>query len=136
MTFFAYGTLLDPEYQRELFGREVPTARATLPGWRTVFTESGFLTIVRRPGAVVSGALVTVDERERAICDAWEDVPLYTLVSVVAVDTSGQDVETWAYIRAVAGGEPVPTGVLARAERSEVIRSIRRFLAIGRGHAG
>jgi gamma-glutamylcyclotransferase (GGCT)/AIG2-like uncharacterized protein YtfP len=128
MIFFSYGTLLDPEYQRELFGRSVPTRPATLDGWLAVFTEGGFLTIVRRRDARVAGALVSVDERELAICDAWEDVPLYERVDVT-VTSAGERVRTWAYVRAVAGGEPAPPGMLARADRPAVIEAIRRFRA-------
>jgi len=134
--FFSYGTLLDPEYQRELFGRSVPTAPATLPDWQAVFTPTGYLTIVPRAGAEVRGALVTVDERELAICDAWEEVPLYERIDVRALDAHGDPVGTWAYVRAVPGGEPAPPGVLARADRADVIRTIRRFRAEGGGHTG
>jgi gamma-glutamylcyclotransferase (GGCT)/AIG2-like uncharacterized protein YtfP len=135
VTFFSYGTLLDPEYQRELFGRSVPTEAAAVRDWRAVFTESGYLTIVRAPGAVVHGALIAVDERELAICDAWEDVPLYTRVDVRATRAGdGAAIDTWAYVRAVDGGEPAPPGTLARASRADIIRAIRRFRADGAGH--
>jgi gamma-glutamylcyclotransferase (GGCT)/AIG2-like uncharacterized protein YtfP len=126
--FFSYGTLLDPAYQRELFGRSVPTTPATLDDWLAVFTESGYLTIVPRAGARVAGALVTVDERELAICDAWEDVPLYRRVDVTVV-AAGERVATWAYVRDVPDGEPAPPGVLSRADRPTVIDAIRRFRA-------
>jgi gamma-glutamylcyclotransferase (GGCT)/AIG2-like uncharacterized protein YtfP len=134
MIFFSYGTLLDPEYQRELFGRAVPTEPATLDGWRAVFTESGYLTIVPDAGGSVRGALVTVDERELAICDAWEDVPLYARVDVRVRGHDGTPVDTWAYVRAVPGGEPAPPGVLSRAERAAVVAAIRRFCADGSAH--
>jgi gamma-glutamylcyclotransferase (GGCT)/AIG2-like uncharacterized protein YtfP len=138
--FFSYGTLLDPDYQRELFGGTVPTTPATLHGWRAVFTESGYLTIVPRADGIVRGALVTVDERELAICDAWEDVPLYERVPVRvhgddgAPVGGGATIDTWAYVRQVASGEPAPTGVLSRASRETVIAAIRRFREDGRGH--
>ena len=136
MIFFSYGTLLDPEYQRELFGRSVPTAPATLEDWQPVFTETGYLTIVPRPGANTRGALVTVNERELAICDAWEDVPLYARSDVRVRDDGGTSVATWAYVRAVPDGEPAPAGVLAKSERASVIAAIRRFRRGGGGHAG
>jgi len=97
MRFFSYGTLLDPEYQRELFGRSVPTEPATCHGWQAVFTPSGYLTIVPQPDAVVVGALVTVDERELAICDAWEEVPLYERVALSVTRRDGSAVATWAF---------------------------------------
>ncbi len=134
MIFFSYGTLLDPEYQRELFGRAVPTVPAGARDWQAVFTESGFLTIVRRPGALVRGALVTVDARELAICDAWEEVPLYARVELRATPDGGEPVDTWAYVRDVAGGEPAPPGILTHAPRADIIATIRRFRATGAGH--
>ncbi len=138
MIFFSYGTLLDPEYQRELFGRAVPTSPATLHDWCAVFTGSGYLTIVPQPGAAVRGALVTVDARELAICDAWEEVPLYARVPVQVVRDAAEPIDTWAYVRAVDAdadaGEPAPPGVLARASRAEIVAAIRRFLADGGGH--
>ncbi len=136
MIFFSYGTLLDPEYQRELFGRSVPTTPAALPDWQAVFTPSGYLTIVRRPGTRVEGALVDVDERELAICDAWEEVPLYTRTTVRVTAADGAMIDTWAYVRDVPGGEPAAPGVLTRASRAEVLRAIRRFRRDGSGHTG
>jgi gamma-glutamylcyclotransferase (GGCT)/AIG2-like uncharacterized protein YtfP len=133
--FFSYGTLLDPEYQRELFDRVVPTQPATLHGWRAVFTPSGYLTIVPDPAGSVAGALVDVDERELALCDAWEDVPLYERVGVEAVDAHGTAVATWAYVRAVDGGDPAPPGVLSRASRAAVVDAIRALRSGGGGHA-
>ena len=136
MIFFSYGTLLDPEYQRELFGQSVLTAPATLDDWQPVFTETGYLTIVPSPGARTRGALVTVDDRELAICDAWEDVPLYARTDVRVRDDGGASVATWAYVRTVPDGEPAPEGVLAKSERTAVIAAIRRFRCGGGGHAG
>ncbi len=136
MIFFSYGTLLDPEYQRELFDRVLPTFPATLHDWTAVFTESGYLTMMPERGAVVHGALVTVEERELTVCDAWEDVPLYVRVDVRVVDDEGVEVATWAYVRTVTSGEPAPAGVLARADRGDVVRTIRQFRTTGRSHAG
>ena len=135
MIFFSYGTLLDPEYQRELFDRVLPTVSATLHDWVALFTDSGYLTLMPQFGAVVHGALVTVDKRELAVCDAWEDVPLYARVDVRVVDVNGIAVATWAYVRTVTSGEPAPAGVLARADRRDVVRTIRQFRTTGRGHA-
>ncbi len=136
MIFFSYGTLLDAEYQAALFGRAVPTTPARLHGWRAVFTASGFLTIVRDPDGTVDGALVRVDERELAICDAWEEVPLYERTPVTVI-CDGANVDTWAYVRDVPDGDPAPPGMLARADRAGVLRAIHDFRA-GRagGHTG
>jgi gamma-glutamylcyclotransferase (GGCT)/AIG2-like uncharacterized protein YtfP len=131
MTFFSYGTLRDAEFQRELFGHSVPTTPARLDGWQTVFTSSGYLTLVRADGASVEGALVEVNDRELAICDAWEEVPRY-LPTPMTVVCDGRPLETWAYVRPVEGEyEPAPPGALARADRAAVIAAIRAFRAGG-----
>ncbi len=133
MIFFSYGTLLDPEYQRELFGRRLPTRPAVVHDWRAVFTASGYLTIVPRPGSLVRGALVEADDEQLAICDAWEEVPLYTRTPLIAV-VDVESIETWAYVRPAVDDQPAPAGILSRGSRADVVSAIRRFIADRRGH--
>jgi gamma-glutamylcyclotransferase (GGCT)/AIG2-like uncharacterized protein YtfP len=123
---FAYGTLRDAEYQRELFGRTLPTRPATLPDWLVVVAERGFLTLVRAPGETACGDLVTVDDAALAIADAWEEVPLYARLTVEARagDTA---VAASVYVRTTASNERAPAGTLACHARSEVLTQIRAF---------
>lgn len=126
MEIFAYGTLRDAEYQRELFGGTLPARPATLPDWLVVIAEGGFLTLVRAPGETASGDLVTVDDAALAIADAWEEVPLYARLAVEA-RAGGIAVAASVYVRATASNERAPAGMLARHARSEVLAHIRAF---------
>jgi gamma-glutamylcyclotransferase (GGCT)/AIG2-like uncharacterized protein YtfP len=126
---FAYGTLRDAEYQLALFDRTLPTRPATLRGWRTAFTPSGYLTLVRDEKASVSGALVTLDAAAREVADAWEEVPLYELCAVRARDEHGAEVACHTYVRPSESGEPAPPDALARFDRAAVLEAIRVFRA-------
>jgi len=126
MEIFAYGTLRDPEYQRELFGRTLPTRPATLPDWLVVIAEGGFLTLVRAPGETASGDLVTVGEAVLGIADAWEEVPLYARLTVEA-RAGGTAVAASVYVRTTASNERAPAGMFARHARNAVLAQIRAF---------
>jgi gamma-glutamylcyclotransferase (GGCT)/AIG2-like uncharacterized protein YtfP len=126
---FAYGTLRDPGYQRELFGRAVAMRAATLRDWMPVFTESGYLTIVPSPGETTAGDLIALDMGDVLVADAWEEVPLYVraLVDVTAGD--GASVPAWVYVRPSESAERAPDGVLTRHDRDRVLAQIRAFRA-------
>jgi gamma-glutamylcyclotransferase (GGCT)/AIG2-like uncharacterized protein YtfP len=127
---FSYGTLRDPEYQRALFDRVVPTQPATLHGWMPVFTCSGYLTIVPSADSAVCGAIVHLDDTQRATADAWEEVPLYEIREVQAELAGGTSVTCIAYVRPSASRERAPAGdALARHDRATVLAAIREFRA-------
>jgi len=126
---FAYGTLRDPEFQRELFGRALPMRSATLPDWATVITESGYLTIVAWPGNRLAGALLTLDDDALAIADAWEEVPLYDRQKMRVSTHDGVTLDAWVYVRATPSRERAPDGALAAHDRLDIIADIRRFRA-------
>ena len=127
---FAYGTLRDAEYQRELFGHELPMQPATLADWMPVVAEGGYFTIVPAGGETVSGDLLELNERDLAIADGWEEVPHYVR-SIVEVIAGGAPVEAWVYVRPTESREPAPAGMLARHDRSTVLAAIRSFRATG-----
>jgi gamma-glutamylcyclotransferase (GGCT)/AIG2-like uncharacterized protein YtfP len=120
---FVYGTLRDAEYQRTLFGREVPTRPATLPGWLAVVAETGYFTIVAAPGETVSGDLITLNDEQLALADAWEDVD-YERLPIEAGDASGA-VPAFVYVRATASRERIQPGTLAAHPRARVLEQIR-----------
>jgi gamma-glutamylcyclotransferase (GGCT)/AIG2-like uncharacterized protein YtfP len=122
---FAYGTLRDAEYQAALFGRALPTRPATLPGWLAVVAEGGYLTVVRAAGETVSGDLVTLDDAQLAIADAWEEVPLYERLQVDVRDAHDAIVPAWLYVRPTASRERAPAGMLTHHPRSVVLAQIR-----------
>ena len=103
---FSYGTLRQPEVQRALYGREVPTAPDALPGWRVDWLRitdpevvrisgSDRHPILRRAGALdsVEGARLELTDEELAATDDYE-VDDYRRVEVLLA--SG--VAAWAYL--------------------------------------
>ncbi|MEV4738923.1 GDSL-type esterase/lipase family protein [Streptomyces sp. NPDC049555] len=106
-TLFTFGTLRDAHVQTALFGRPVPSSPASLPGYATrplaitdpsVIATSGLdvhLTLVRRIGAEVEGAVLHLTDAELAAADAYE-VDDYARRRVVL--TSGEN--AWAYLDA------------------------------------
>jgi gamma-glutamylcyclotransferase (GGCT)/AIG2-like uncharacterized protein YtfP len=120
---FVYGTLRDAEYQRALFGCEVPARPATLPDWIAVVAETGYFTIVRAPGETVSGDLITLDDEQLALADAWEDVD-YERLRIEARDSTGA-VPAFVYVRATQSRECIAPGTLSRHPRAEVLEHIR-----------
>ncbi|GGP52570.1 GDSL-type esterase/lipase family protein [Streptomyces abikoensis] len=106
-TLFSFGTLLDEKVQKELFGRAVPTSPASLAGHTTrpiritdesVIATSGLdvhLTLERRIGAAVEGAVLHLTDADLAAADDYE-VDDYTRRRVRL--SSGET--AWAYLDA------------------------------------
>ncbi|MFE1949266.1 GDSL-type esterase/lipase family protein [Streptomyces sp. NPDC059524] len=104
-TLFSFGTLLDQRVQTALFGRTVPTTAASLAGHATrpltitdasVIATSGqevHLTLERRIGSTVEGAVLHLTDRELAAADDYE-VDDYARRRVLL--TSGES--AWAYL--------------------------------------
>ncbi len=124
---FVYGTLRDREYQRELFGHEVPMRPATLDGWLAVVAETGYFTILRAPGETVAGDIITLDEQQLTLADAWEDVD-YKRVTVEAHDATGA-VLAFVYVRPTASRERIDPGTLSRHPRATVLAHLMSFRA-------
>jgi gamma-glutamylcyclotransferase (GGCT)/AIG2-like uncharacterized protein YtfP len=124
---FVYGTLRDAEYQEALFGRALSTRPATLPDWRAVVAEGGYLTVVPEPADAVNGDLIALDDAALATADAWEEVPLYARVPVEVRTAGDITVSAQVYVRATAARERAPEGLLAQHDRREVLEHIREF---------
>lgn len=104
---FSFGTLLDERVQTALFGRAVPSTPASLAGHATrpqpitdpaVIAASGLdvhLTLERRIGAAVEGAVLHLTDRELAAADDYE-VDDYARRRVLL--SSGES--AWAYLDA------------------------------------
>jgi gamma-glutamylcyclotransferase (GGCT)/AIG2-like uncharacterized protein YtfP len=127
LPLFAYGTLRDPEYQRELFARTYPMRPAEAPGFLVVSTGGGYVAATARPGATIAGALVELDAAAYAIADAWEDRSVYDRIEIEARLADGEPARCFIYVRPGAAGAAVGDGRLADRPRSEVIADIRRF---------
>ncbi|MFI9251282.1 GDSL-type esterase/lipase family protein [Streptomyces sp. NPDC053069] len=123
---FSFGTLLDPRVQTALFGRIVPTTAASLAGHTTrplaitdesVIATSGHdvhLTLERKLGGTVEGAILRLTDQELAAADDYE-VDDYARRRVLL--TSGET--AWAYLdarplrsaaRIVIVGDSIPYG--------------------------
>lgn len=126
---FAYGTLRDPEYQRELFGAEFTMEPARIRGFSVRASTGGYLAAVADPAGVIDGALVHLDAAARLVADAWEDLTVYARAAAVARLADGRDVACFLYVRAGIAGPPVTDGRLTDRSRADVITDIRRFRA-------
>lgn len=129
LPLFAYGTLRDPDFQRELFGRTLPIEPARLADFIVLSTGGGYLAAVPRAGESVEGSLLTLDSTAYAVADAWEDLTVYARVETVAVCADERRVPCCVYVRPGASGVPVADGRLADRPRADVIADIRRFRA-------
>jgi gamma-glutamylcyclotransferase (GGCT)/AIG2-like uncharacterized protein YtfP len=126
---FAYGTLRDPEYQRELFGAEFALEPARVCGFSVRGSAGGYLAAAADPGGVIEGALVHLDAAALTIADAWEDLSVYARAAAEAQLADGRRVPCFLYVRPGWTGAPVTDGRLADRPRADVIADIRRFRA-------
>jgi gamma-glutamylcyclotransferase (GGCT)/AIG2-like uncharacterized protein YtfP len=126
---FAYGTLRDPDYQRELFGRTYQMHRAWVAGYIARVSRSGYLAAAPRLGALIDGAIVEIDAAGLAVADAWEDLDVYDRIEIDAQRADGRIVRCWIYVIADVDGPPVVDARLADRTRAEIIADIRRFRA-------
>ena len=106
-TLFSFGTLLDERVQTSLFGRAVPSTPASLAGHitrplpitdPTVIATSGLdvhLTLARKHGSAVEGAVLHLPDDDLAAADAYE-VDDYVRRRVLL--SSGES--AWAYLDA------------------------------------
>jgi gamma-glutamylcyclotransferase (GGCT)/AIG2-like uncharacterized protein YtfP len=129
LPLFAYGTLRDPEYQRELFDRVFPQRPAEVRDYVVVSTGGGYLAAAFRPGAEITGSLVELDSAAYAIADAWEDRTIYDQIEVTASSGAGRSERCFMYVRPAAAGPAVKDGRLSDRSRAEVIGDIRQFRA-------
>jgi gamma-glutamylcyclotransferase (GGCT)/AIG2-like uncharacterized protein YtfP len=131
LPLFAYGTLRDPEYQREIFARTYAMRPAQVRDFIVVSTRGGYLAALPQAGATIAGALIELDAEGYAIADAWEDRTVYDRVEVEARDVDGRSERCWLYVyaRPAAGGSPVTDGRLSDRTRTAVIADIRTFRA-------
>ncbi len=135
---FSYGTLRLPQVQGALFGRQVPTADDTLPGFRletltitdpeVIATSGADEHPILRPGTgadVVAGACLELSPAELAAADAYE-VDDYVRVEVtlgsglLGVHLSGRRLGSWCRndhgVSACSSTSSVEAGASSRNE--------------------
>ena len=95
MLIFAYGTLVLPMIRDRVLGHPVHTEDAVLHGYSKVCGWD-YLTLIPSDGGV-TGVVFEADADDVSRMDAWEEVPVYSLVPVT-VETAGGPREAHAYI--------------------------------------
>lgn len=95
MYIFAYGTLTLDLVRDRVLGHPVRTRDAVLPGHAKVCGWD-YLTLVPSEGSV-RGVLFHADDGDVERMDAWEEVPVYSLVPVT-VETDDGPEEAFAYV--------------------------------------
>jgi hypothetical protein len=113
ITLFAYGSLLLPEVQRWLFGRDIPGAADALPGARTDWVDDIDPDLLRltgqrgypalhwtdAPDAVVHGQRLALTVTELRAADAYEGTGY---VRRMACLQSGR--RAWVYVGTTTDG--------------------------------
>jgi hypothetical protein len=126
---FAYGTFRHPAWRRAILGADYPARPARVVGWRRVALTSGYLSLVPDAGAVVEGTLIALDAVGWRIADAWEEVPRYARVAVVA-EADGAPCGAELYVHAAeigAGASPFASDAFAALDVTAVEDAIARF---------
>lgn len=96
---FAYGSLLDPEVQRDLFGKTLPEAdTAILKGWEKC-TEEEYPYIRPNNGCRVQGSLLQLSPAELEMADGWEEVPEAYQRELLWVEDNDKTLKAWVYTR-------------------------------------
>lgn len=119
---FSYGTLLDPEVQKIIFGYCCSTREALLAGWAVyASSDDGYLFIKPAKHGIVTGRILRVDTAALRSADLWEEVPLYRREKVLVTVDDGTGVEAWTYTRRTAAGEIYSGRELSTVERHKVL---------------
>jgi gamma-glutamylcyclotransferase (GGCT)/AIG2-like uncharacterized protein YtfP len=126
---FAYGTLRRPRWRNAILGADYPAHEARVRGWRRLALTSGYLSVARDEEAQLDGVLVALDEIGWRIADAWEEVPRYTRIDVVAENGTDR-CAAQLYVHADAPGadaRPFESDAFAALDDAAVEAAIARF---------
>ena len=98
LPLFVYGSLIDPVHRAEVLGHPADAVPAVLREYER--GHSRYWYIRRREGAEIYGLLlVSLDERDYAILDRYEEVPaLYTRAQVEVTMQDGTLIRCWIYL--------------------------------------
>ncbi len=129
LPLFAYGTLRDAEFLRELFGRTFSMQAARVRDFIVVRTATGYLAATPRTGSIVEGCIVAVDATVYPLADAWEDLTVYDRIAIDADLRDGTTRRCWMYVQPGAQGPAVTDGRASVHPRADVVAEIRRFRA-------
>ncbi len=101
---FAYGSLLDPVIQKQLFKRTLtPEGHAVLFDWKK-YTHEEYPFITAEKGSHVKGEIIVLTEKELSIADKWEEAPeVYQRKKLVVQLMDGSSMKAWVYTRETTG---------------------------------
>jgi gamma-glutamylcyclotransferase (GGCT)/AIG2-like uncharacterized protein YtfP len=101
---FAYGSLLDPVIQKQLFKRTLtPEGQAVLFDWKK-HTHEEYPFITEEKGSYVKGEIIVLTEKELSIADKWEEAPeVYQRKKLVVQLMDGNPMKAWVYTRETTG---------------------------------
>jgi gamma-glutamylcyclotransferase (GGCT)/AIG2-like uncharacterized protein YtfP len=95
---FVYGTLMFPDVLDVVLGRTPAMAPAALDGWRAAALADRVYPglVAARPGVAAAGrVLLGLDDRERAVLDAFEEDDVYERRPVVLADGRAATTYVW-----------------------------------------
>lgn len=131
-TIFSYGTFRDPFVQQKLFGRAVPLRPATLQNYALHKGSDGYHGILPCAGISVSGALLSLSERELTIADGWEICPTLYIRRLTSCETDTGPEEAWVYFRteeSSLGDRIADPSVLCTVSHKQLARELDEYLA-------
>jgi hypothetical protein len=132
MRFFFYGTLLDDELRRAVFGRAVALEPATLDGWRRLQAKGRHFPIIeaRPAGTVEGGVTPPLGERDVARLRHYEGDDNYGMSTVEVRDERGTRIAARIFVppegRFVGDG-PWELAAWQRVHRAAVLGRLRGF---------
>jgi gamma-glutamylcyclotransferase (GGCT)/AIG2-like uncharacterized protein YtfP len=127
---FSYGTLMNKEVQRVLFGHEIKMENAILENWKVYADIDGYFYVKEEEYSLVEGNVLELTEEELWIADQWEEVPtsMYLRRRVYVKLYSGEAKEVFIYEKMnVKAAKEVNQGSIASMEISEVLDTVREF---------
>jgi ADP-ribose pyrophosphatase len=132
MRFFFYGTLLDDELRRVVFGHEVALAPATLSGWRRLqATGKHFPIIAADPGGSVEGGVTpALGAGDVARLRHYEGDDNYGMREVEVRDHGGSRIAARIFVPRkgeFVGDGPWDLGEWQRVHRAAVLGRLRGF---------
>ncbi|HKJ42637.1 MAG TPA: gamma-glutamylcyclotransferase family protein [Sunxiuqinia sp.] len=123
---FVYGTIGDAEIFERLLKRAPVYQPARLKDYQLfVHPENGYLFVKPAPDEVVEGKLVSVDEKELALLDLWEDLPLYQRELLTVKSENGFQ-QAFVYTQNNTDGKPAKDQ--PPKSRSSIFKDIDEFL--------
>lgn len=125
---FVYGTLKDADMRIKLFDEEVPFEEGLLVD-HELRGGGGFLFVRPRKGHEVRGLLLRLSKSQLGRADQWEDVPLYSREWAKVVDSGGETIDSWVYLRRGIKGVTVLVDEVSLIPREMVLKLIKDFRA-------